>query len=289
VVGLRDWPRSRLIVARPFSAVGPLALCYLGELGATVEETVTLYLGLKKGEKADFEVVGLAAAAFAEAVKEIAFILEPGLDVRLEFDSGTEGSLRLKAVLKSLKTKDSRRAALISIVGTIGLTLITDARGYGFGKLLDHFLAAEQRNELSEEDVGRIAKAVVDINKGKIAKAPVRQLYKQLERDKNIESVGAVTKPDDKPSQPVPRSSFAEKAGIAVPRFKAGDTGHGRDRHERRVWGVAFGCRSAARLLKWCAFIRRSKPAIYLRNHQKPRRAQRRPASPKSHRPSRPK
>jgi hypothetical protein len=179
-----------------------------------VEETVTLYLGLKEGEKADFEVVGLAAAAFAEAVKEISYILEPGLDVRLEFDSGTEGSLKLKAIIKTFKSPDSRRAALISIVGTVGLMLVNDARGYGFGKLMDAFFASEQRKELSDEDVKRIAKAVIDINHGKIAKAPIQRMYKQLERDENIESVGAITKPDDKPTQPIPRSSFPEKAGI---------------------------------------------------------------------------
>jgi hypothetical protein len=182
-----------------------------------VEETVTLYLGLKEGRRADFEIVGLSAAAFAEAVKEIAYILEPGLEIRLEFDSGTEGSLKLKAVIKSLKTPEGRRTALVSIVATIGLMLVNDARGYGFGKLLDRFLAPEQRNELSEDDVKRIALAVIDINKGKIAKSQVQEMYKQLERDTNIESVGAITKPDDKPTQPVPRSAFPERAGIAPP------------------------------------------------------------------------
>jgi hypothetical protein len=188
-----------------------------GGRGASVEETVTLYLGLKEGQKADFEVVGLSAAAFAEAVKEISYILEPGLEVRLEFDSGTEGSLKLKAIIKSLNTPEGRRTALLSIIATIGLTLVNDVRGYGFGKLLDQFLAPEQRKELSEEDVTRIAQAVIDINKGKIAKVPVQEMYKQLERDSNIESVGAITKPDDKPLHPVPRSAFSEKAGIASP------------------------------------------------------------------------
>jgi hypothetical protein len=164
-----------------------------------VEETITLYLGLKAGQRADFEVVGLSAAAFAETVKEIAFILEPGLEVRLEFDSGTEGSLKLKAIIKSLTTPESRRKALVTIVTTIGLTLVNDVRGYGVGKFLDHFLAPEQRKELSEEDVARVARAVIDINEGKIAKAPVQTMYKQLERDTNIESVGATTRPDDKP------------------------------------------------------------------------------------------
>ncbi|MEA2893132.1 MAG: hypothetical protein QOI05_3925 [Bradyrhizobium sp.] len=181
------------------------------------EETVTLYLGLKEGERADFEVVGLSAAAFAEAVKEISYILEPGLEVRLEFDSGTEGSLKLKAIIKTLKTPEGRRAALVSVVATVGLMLINDVRGYGFGKLLDEFLAPEQRKELSDNDIKRIAQAVIDINNGKIAKPQVQEMYKQLERDTNIESVGAITKPDDKPVQPVPRSCFSEKAGIAPP------------------------------------------------------------------------
>lgn len=99
--------------------------------GVEVEETITLYLGLKEGEKADFEIVGRAAAAFAEAVKEISYILEPSLEVRLEFDSGTEGSLKLKALLKSLNSADGRKAALISVVGTVGIMLVNDVRGYG--------------------------------------------------------------------------------------------------------------------------------------------------------------
>jgi hypothetical protein len=171
--------------------------------------------GLKEGEKADFEVVGRAAAAFAEAVKEISYILEPGLEVRLEFDSGTEGSLKLKAILKSVHSPESRRAALLAIIGTVGTVLITDLRGYGTGKLLDRLFAAEQRQQLSDEDVERIAKAVMDIKQGRIAKAPMQQMFKQLDRDPTIESVGAITKPDDKPSDPVPRSEFQIRAGIA--------------------------------------------------------------------------
>jgi hypothetical protein len=82
-----------------------------------VAEAITLYLGLKPGEKADFEVVGLAAAAFAEAVKEIAYILEPATEVRLEFESGLEGSLELKAILRKLGSREAR-GVLIGIVAT---------------------------------------------------------------------------------------------------------------------------------------------------------------------------
>ena len=50
-----------------------------------MRETISLYLDLKPGEKPDFEVVGRAAAAFAEAVKELAYIIDPGCEVRLPF------------------------------------------------------------------------------------------------------------------------------------------------------------------------------------------------------------
>jgi len=54
-----------------------------------MEESITLYLGLEEGEKADFEVVGLSAAAFAEVVKEVAYILDPDLtDILNQADRG---------------------------------------------------------------------------------------------------------------------------------------------------------------------------------------------------------
>lgn len=177
-------------------------------------EAIILYLGLDPGEKADFEIVGLAAAAFAEAVKEIAYVQEPGLDIRLEFESGLEGSLKLKAILKSLKEPEGRRGALVGIVSTVGLVLINDIRTYGVAKLLDHYLIPQQRQELSQQDIERIAKAVHDISTGKIAKAPVREMYRQLERDDAIKSVGSIAKPDTKPIDPIPRSQFLARAGL---------------------------------------------------------------------------
>ena len=178
-------------------------------------KSITLYLDLKSGEKADFEVVGLAVAAFAEAVKEIAFVLEPGLQVKLDFESGLEGSLKLEAILKSLNTADGRRGALVGIVSAVGLMLVTDLRQYGVGKLLDKYLMPEQRQSLSDEDIERIANAVKGVNEGRIAKAPVKEMYRQLERDAAIESVGSIAKPDAKPIDPIPRSEFPIRAGIA--------------------------------------------------------------------------
>lgn len=190
-------------------------------VGSAVEapaagETITLYLDLKPGEKADFEVVGRAAAAFAETVKEIAYLLEPGLEIRLEFDSSRTGTLRLNANVTDPKKK-AKRAALIAIVVTVGTWFIKDLRTYGVGKLLDRYLAPEQRQQLSEEDIQRIARAIKDISDGKMAKEQAQQVYKELERDTAVTAVGTIASPDAQPLDPVPRSEFPVRAGIAPP------------------------------------------------------------------------
>jgi hypothetical protein len=179
-----------------------------------VQETVSLYLELERGEKAEFEVVGLTAAAFAEMVREATYVVEPGIEVRLEFDSGTEGSLRLKAIIKSLRTPEGRRTALISVIVTVAAMLARDLFSYGLDKFLDHYLTSEQKQQLSDEDIERILRAMEKAAQGKIAKEPTQQLFNQLERDDAIKSVGTTAKPDSKPIRPVPRSDFPVRAGI---------------------------------------------------------------------------
>jgi len=181
---------------------------------AATEERISLYIGLEPGAKADFEVVGRAATAFADVVKEIAFILEPGLEVKLEFDSGTEGSLSLNAILKSPTEK---RSVLIAIAITVGGWFVSDLRSYGVAKFMDAYLAPEQKAVLTDDDVDRIAKRLKNVIDGKLAKEPVQQVYRELERDKAIKHVGTVSKPGTKPARPVPREQFQTVAGILPP------------------------------------------------------------------------
>ncbi len=182
-----------------------------------MEETISLYLELKPGQKPDFEVVGLAAAAFAEAVKEIAYILDPGLEVRLEFESGTESSLSLNAVLKTLKSREGQRGTVIGIIIGTSMAFVGDARQWGSTKLLDHYFSKEQRLQLDDEDLKRIATTCKNIADGKIASEPIKGVYKQLDRDDVIKSVGTITKPHTRPPAPVPRSDFQIRAGIVQP------------------------------------------------------------------------
>ncbi len=64
---------------------------------------ISVYLDLEAGRVADMEVVARAALAFSAAVKDLAYVIDPGLDLRIELQSGTEGSLNLNTILRNLK------------------------------------------------------------------------------------------------------------------------------------------------------------------------------------------
>jgi hypothetical protein len=188
-------------------------LCYATlerSWGIAVQETICLYLDLKSGEKADFEVIGLTAAAFAETVKEIAFILDPLADVRLEFDSADDASVSLNAVFKAFGTRDGQIGTVVGVIIGTSIAFVGDARQWGVGRLLDHYFPQEQVHQLSQTEITAACKGVTD---GKVAREPIQKIYQQLDRDSAIESVGTITKRHTKPPNPVPRSDFEGRAG----------------------------------------------------------------------------
>jgi hypothetical protein len=146
--------------------------------------------------------VGRTSAAFAELVKEVAFIIAPDVDVSLGFESGTEGSLKLNAWLKGATTTPGGRVGLLAIIVIVAGWLTGDLRQYGFNKFLDHYFAPEQRNQLSDEDVERIVARLRRVTEGKIAKPQAQEFYREVERNESILHVGTITKRDAKPIEP---------------------------------------------------------------------------------------
>lgn len=56
-------------------------------------QPINLYLDIEPGQVADIEVVARAALAFSKTIKEVVFVLDPSLEIRVEIASGTPGSL----------------------------------------------------------------------------------------------------------------------------------------------------------------------------------------------------
>lgn len=169
--------------------------------------TVSLYLDLEPGKKPDLEIVARAALAYVEAIKETGFILNPGMDVSVEFVSGTEGSLSLNTILRSVRPDPvALKAVALIILGWFA----SDLRTYGTIKFLDTYFPIEQRSALSDEDIKRITRALQQSLDGKIAKEPVSQVYRELERDTSIKGVGATRIAGERPPNIVPRERFPE-------------------------------------------------------------------------------
>ncbi|MDP3406647.1 MAG: hypothetical protein Q8S03_18305 [Brevundimonas sp.] len=188
---------------------------------------LSLYLDLEAGTSADLDVVAKAALAWSAAIKEIAYVVDPGIQVRLELESGTPGSLSLNARLKSIgpavKQAGAQVRAVLSEPQTVRTIIITGAMWlvmntaeYTFERVMDFLTGADAPPEaqaLSDEDKADVARRVVEALRNESAKRPARTVFRELERDSKIVGAGLTTKAGKRPDQIVPRADFPRMAG----------------------------------------------------------------------------
>jgi hypothetical protein len=181
------------------------------------EATVSLYLELEEGAVADIEVVAKAALAFSKAVKDVAYIIDPSLELRVELASGTRGSLSLNSIFRNLKKANGETITLSAIglvvLGWFGAT-VSD---FGKDELKDIIKNLFHQEEQFTPAQQAQLKAIVTKAINEKAAAPhVQQVYRELERDPAIKGVGATPKAGDRPAVIVPRRQFAERAGERI-------------------------------------------------------------------------
>lgn len=178
---------------------------------------ISLYLDLEPGQKADLEVVSLASIAFAAAIKELAFVLDPSLEIRIELASGTEGSLSLNSLVRSVKGAVSPETLRTIIVVTT-LWFVKETGTWAYDKILDHVtehpVVAE--HTLTKAEIKNIADEVVKAMKGRVGQSQVQRVYKELERDPVVKGVGIPRVPGTRPTDIVPRSEFHSRAGTGT-------------------------------------------------------------------------
>jgi len=175
-----------------------------------MEATFSLYIDLESGRVADLDVVARAALAFSAAVREAAKTIDPFLDIRVEIESGTEGSLKLNTIFRAIKKLSPNKITLTALVG-IGISwFATDLRQYGMDKLFDHLFKSDPsiNHNISENERKEIIEIVNDIIAKKVASEFVEQVYRELDQDDVIKGVGASKSKGEKPSSIVPKSEF---------------------------------------------------------------------------------
>jgi hypothetical protein len=183
-----------------------------------MSQQLSLYIDLKPGAKVDLAAAAKAALAFDAAVKEIAFFFEPAIQVRIELESGTEGSLSLNSLISATGLNDVRLKAIAWAVMTF---FVLDTASYTYQKILDNILDDPEISErMSEEEMEELAQRIARILGSKTAHREVGKVYQELQRDDAVRGVGVSPKHGRKPNQIVPRSEF-EKRGRVVQESEA--------------------------------------------------------------------
>jgi hypothetical protein len=178
------------------------------------ETPVSLYVDLEEGRRADLEAIARAAIAFASAIRETGYVLDPSMTVRVELMSGTEGSLSLNALIRSIKSKDIiTKKRLIALAVTASLWFTHETGRWTYDEVLRFFTGTEYAAHLSHDDIADIARRVTDILEKGPAQHRVQQVYHELETDDAVRGVGATTEPGKRPERIVPRSEFGNRSG----------------------------------------------------------------------------
>jgi hypothetical protein len=160
--------------------------------------------------------VARAAIAFASAIREAAYIIDPSLEIKLELISGTEGSLSLNSIIKSIKVGDILSKRNLITLAFLGIAWFRqETISWIYHEILDHVSGKTEPQQLSEDDVESIAKRIAHFLEHPIAQDQVETVYRILETDPAITGVGASQSAGIKPPFIIPRQEFATRSGKA--------------------------------------------------------------------------
>jgi hypothetical protein len=186
-------------------------------VGATVSDnSISLYFGLKEGERADLEVVAAAAIQWVELVRAAATAIEPNAQVRVELIDANEGSLRLNTIfewveehLARIERGSGEYPRLRKLAIALAVFLVVEGP-----QKFEYYFGESPKLELSEEDrrkIDELLKCTRDVPE---IDAPRRKFFKTLERDPSITEIGVAETRDSEPVVTVPSKEFAERGGL---------------------------------------------------------------------------
>ncbi len=166
-----------------------------------------LYLNLEQGHTADLVPLSQASIAFANGVREIAYLLDPTLNLRIGLTPQKRGSLWQNTLLAAQEEYQDRKIlyqlAAASMLWFVQPPLEKMRDGWWEPKL-------EQFPDFSESE----KKNVRRVSGPDVAEGHRQDGYKWLNRDNNINGVGVTTETRKPPRELiVPRSEFGVRSG----------------------------------------------------------------------------
>lgn len=189
---------------------------------------ISLYLDLPAGTAVDLEVAARASIAFSGLLKELAYILDPTLEVRVEMLSGTPGSLSIDSIIravhkrthknKTVKNDDGEeeKKEVLTILGVIlaaATWMGAQLAEHTAQDLIDKVVGKDAHVQLTDADKADIVKRAAEAVQKNAARPQAQQVFREVERDTAIRAVGVTSGPRQKPANVVPRSEFPVRSG----------------------------------------------------------------------------
>lgn len=180
------------------------------------DASLSLYFGLKDGERAELEVVARAAIEWATSVRIAAGIIEPRSSIQINIVSADEGSIRINTILDwteeqlaKIQEGAGRRPRITALALGLSVFVLVDA-----GPTYEYWLGEEEKLELSQEDREAIDGLMERISESEEVKKANRKFFSELEKDPSIRSVGISPGRDEPLVFSLPSSKFSERTGL---------------------------------------------------------------------------
>ncbi|HEU0217432.1 MAG TPA: hypothetical protein VFQ90_12285 [Stellaceae bacterium] len=176
---------------------------------------VSLYLDIAEGQTADLEVIARASLAFASAIREAAYVVDPSMAVRVELLNGTDGSLSLNAVIRAVRSAASEkltREVLIAAATSAAIWFSLETGHWVYEKILDHISGIPEAGHLTDEEKKDIATRVAEIVQKRTAHHQVERVYHELDADPAVRGIGVTNQHGARPESIVPKSDFPKRS-----------------------------------------------------------------------------
>jgi hypothetical protein len=203
--------------------------------------SISLYFTLKPGEKADLEVIAIAALEWLESARAAARDIDPSAQIHVELVDADESSLRLNTILNWVESQLEKvekgsgryprlKKLAIAIAIFVPTTGVETYRTY-FGPQHEVLLNEGDR-KLIEENSRMLHEFIERTQKNPDVSIRRQKFFKALERDPSITGAGISEGPKIAPIVMIPSDQFAEKGGL----WAAVETDHEPD--ERTIYPV---------------------------------------------------
>lgn len=183
--------------------------------------SISLYFDVPHNEAVSLQSIARAATAWDSLIKELASVADPSARVEVDFLSGTVGSRSLNSIIRATRVVAAENpwtaGALGALAGVFLLAIPNHIADDGVDYLAKEWLGHED-DALTENDVDRVAKRVVELQRNRDAMHYRSEIYLAGEIDGRVKGIGATPKIQTPPTALyVPRARFLEYTSVELP------------------------------------------------------------------------